>query len=334
MTESVTTLRLPFQEGRPLLLLADLLDELAAIGIDDDLLLRASEQSELSRLLEFGTTRGGYAPGEKWRDGSLDGRVIAHEDVLFATTPDEIRAAEADPARSSSFKKLPGMVQPMVQVYARSAFEKIADRQHRFRNPADKRAALRAVVLLERRPALDGWFSDAAGLAYRELLRPIRGGTVVEVGVWAGRSLSWVGRLARRNGTRVIGIDHWAGSSDAFDARYRELLAAADIEGAARADLAALGLDVELRHAESIAAARSFAPDSVDLVFLDASHDAAAVAADLRAWAPVVKDDGRLAGHDYAAQHPGVIAAVDAYAAEVGARVCVDPSSVWWLAPR
>ncbi len=334
MTGSVKTLRLPFQEGRPLLLLADLLDELAAIRIDDDLLLRASEQSELPRLLEFGTTRGGYARGEPWRDGAIEGREIAHEDVLYATTPEEIRAAEADPARSSSFKKLPGMVQPMVQVYARSAFERIADRQHLFRNPADRRAALRAVVLLERRPALEGWFSDGAGATYRDLVRPIRGGTIVEVGAWSGLSLSWIGRLARRNGTQVIGIDHWAGSTDAFDARYLERLAAADVEGAARANLAALGLDIELRRAESTAAARGFAPRSIDLVFLDGSHDAAAVAADLCAWAPVVKHGGRLAGHDYAARHPGVIAAVDAYAMEIGARVCVAPSSVWWLAPR
>lgn len=326
--------RLPFQEGRHLLLLADLLDELAAHGIDDDLLLRASEQSELPRLLEFGSTRGGYSPGEPWRDGAIAGRTIAHEDVLFATTPDEIRAAEADPARSSSFKKLPGMAQPMVQVYARSAFEPIADRQYRFRDPADKRAALRAVLLLERRPALGGWFTDAAGEAYRALARPVRGGTIVEVGVWRGRSLSWIARLARRNGTRVIGVDHWRGSSDGFDAAYRAELAQEDLADECRRDLAALGLDVELRHAESTAAAGAFAPGSVDLVFLDGSHDAAAVAADLAAWAPALARGGRLAGHDYAARHPGVIAAVDAWAAATGQRVRVDPSSVWWLEPR
>lgn len=47
-----------------------------------------------------------------------------------------------------------------------------------------------------------------------------------------------------------------------------------------------------------------------DLVMIDGNHEQAAVEADLGAWLAKVKPGGVLAGHDFTAEFPGVLAAV------------------------
>lgn len=49
----------------------------------------------------------------------------------------------------------------------------------------------------------------------------------------------------------------------------------------------------------SLEASRMIADASLDLVFLDADHSEAGVAADLSAWLPKVKPGGWIGGHDY-----------------------------------
>jgi hypothetical protein len=66
----------------------------------------------------------------------------------------------------------------------------------------------------------------------------------------------------------------------------------------------------------SVEAARLFLPDSLDFVYIDGAHDHASVAADLRAWWPVLSEQGILAGHDFDDQpaHAGVKQAVTEFA--------------------
>jgi len=329
----VARFALPYQEGKNLLLLEDVLDELVQRGVTGDLLLRASESFNLDRLLTHGTDRGGFPEKIAWRDGAIPGRTILHEDVIYGTTAEEIRTGERDPARSPSFKKLPGIDRPLVIAYARDALEKIADRQYLFRDPGNKPAALRAVCEVTKQPAIDGWFREPAGLAYRALGRRVRGGHIVEVGCWQGLSVSYIARAAAARGTRVTCVDDWDGSSDGYDAAYRARLEGADPAASFGENMRRLGLDVELRRGRSPEIARAFADASLDLVFLDASHDQAAVLADCAAWALKLKPGGVLAGHDFADKHPGVVRAVTQFAAASGRRLFTDPSSVWWLDP-
>jgi predicted O-methyltransferase YrrM len=51
-------------------------------------------------------------------------------------------------------------------------------------------------------------------------------------------------------------------------------------------------------------------PESLDFVFIDADHSRAAVAEDIKRWAPKVRPGGWVGGHDYSQKWPGVIAAV------------------------
>src|SRR5690606_32142364 len=101
--------------------------------------------------------------------------------------------------------------------------------------------------------------------------------------------------LCKARAATLTCVDSWAGSSDDFDAAYRERLSARDIEAEFRAHVSAQQVAVDIRREASVTAARALAPGSVDLVFLDGSHDQAAVAADIAAWRPTLRADGVLA---------------------------------------
>jgi len=65
---------------------------------------------------------------------------------------------------------------------------------------------------------------------------------------------------------------------------------------------------------------------AADVVFLDGSHDYASVRHDISQWRPCVRDWGRLAGHDYDDNWPGVKQAVDE---AFGQNVRVKHGNVW-----
>ena len=49
----------------------------------------------------------------------------------------------------------------------------------------------------------------------------------------------------------------------------------------------------------SVDAAKQFADESLDFIYIDADHHLAAVVADLKAWYPKLKHGGLFSGHDY-----------------------------------
>lgn len=85
----------------------------------------------------------------------------------------------------------------------------------------------------------------------------------------------------------------------------------------------------------SVAVAKDWlwsADPGVDWVYIDALHDYESCLADMRAWAPLIKPGGVLAGHDYL-DHPsgpntvtefGVVSAVRDWCAENGYSVAED----------
>lgn len=116
------------------------------IGWLDNVLYRTSEYSELRRIVEYGTDRGGYSNDRKWDDG-----ITPYEDVIYATSAEAIINAEADETKSSAFKKIPIIQKtdkPIVLVYKKSDFVPIADRQWKFRNPNDKKSTLHYIIIL------------------------------------------------------------------------------------------------------------------------------------------------------------------------------------------
>ena len=55
---------------------------------------------------------------------------------------------------------------------------------------------------------------------------------------------------------------------------------------------------------------KRYKDDSLDVVFLAASHTYEDVKADIQAWKPKVKQGGYLGGHDFQTEFPGVVKAV------------------------
>jgi len=77
----------------------------------------------------------------------------------------------------------------------------------------------------------------------------------------------------------------------------------------------------------SVWAAKLFEPESLDLVYIDGNHSYRSVKDDIRAWLPIVRTGGILAGHDYEPQYLGVIRAVD----ELLEDVWFLPDTVWYV---
>jgi hypothetical protein len=143
---------------------------------------------------------------------------------------------------------------------------------------------------------IPGWFDF--GALYAASVRDARPGAVfVEVGCWYGRSVAYLGAEVLRAGkpVDVYAVEHGAGG-DTLARPPGGTVAPELVRNIQRCGL--LGVVTPVI-APSVRAARLFADDSLDMVFLDADHSHAAVRADLEAWWPKVRPGGLLAGHDY-----------------------------------
>ena len=144
-----------------------------------------------------------------------------------------------------------------------------------------------------------GFFYSGDIAGYRNLAAKVPdGGTIVEIGVFKGRSLCSIAPACKARGIRMYAVDPWIGC-EPFMQLFQN-----HIQHFGVADI------VTILRAESHIAAQSFAPASVDMVFVDGPHDYQQVKRDIQAWVPKIKPGGYIAGHDYCPEWPGVGVAV------------------------
>ena len=158
------------------------------------------------------------------------------------------------------------------------------------------------------RPA--GWFTHQEGECYRAEAARFPGGTLVEVGVWLGRSLSFIAPQALELGQTLHAVDTWRGSPSDLTGTIAR---GADIYAAFLLNMRELGVEAVVRplRMASSEAASLFANGSVDLVMIDGDHRYEAVSADLDAWLPKLRRGGAIMGHDFdPVNWPGVVRAV------------------------
>lgn len=149
----------------------------------------------------------------------------------------------------------------------------------------------RSTHLLPRK--VKGWYFNQRPIDY--LIRRHQIKTIVEVGCWLGASTLHMASLLPDDG-RLFAVDHWQGSienqhSPDLSTLFEQFLSNVIHDGLTH-------VIVPMRMTSLEGAAQLPVP-SVDLVYLDASHDTESVLKDLRAWYPKVKHKGILCGDDW-----------------------------------
>ena len=153
-----------------------------------------------------------------------------------------------------------------------------------------------------------------------------RPATIAEIGVWKGASTIVMARELQRLGIDgvVFCIDTWLGSVEHWvEAHFFESLNVVHgypgLQRKFMANMLAHGVQdlVVPLPLDSINAANLLAHFDVglDMIHLDAGHDARSVTADLAEWWPRLNEGGVLIGDDYHAElhWPGVKQAFDAF---------------------
>ena len=162
----------------------------------------------------------------------------------------------------------------------------------------------------------ENWF-DFQEVYSKMVKNTISDSHFVEVGSWKGRSATYLA-VEIINSDKTIKfdcIDTWTGSvehknpsSPFFQAEltndedwlYSQFLD--NIKPVKEA--------INPIRTTSLKAAPLYADESLDFVFIDASHEYKDVIKDLKAWYPKIKKGGYIGGHDFNLFYPGVVIAV------------------------
>lgn len=177
-----------------------------------------------------------------------------------------------------------------------------------------------------------GWMGKKCRkwLAKRAAAVP-RGGIVVEVGSWRGRSTSVIADYLPPV-AHLYAIDTWAGTPDDPEQHDRLYAGAGDvfeefcrnlkgpIQSGRLTPLRTNSIDGALNLQSLLGAG------SCDLVFIDADHRYEAVCADILAYLPLVKPGGIIGGHDFG--WPGVRQAVTELLPNAKQH---KETSIWWM---
>lgn len=140
----------------------------------------------------------------------------------------------------------------------------------------------------------EDWFSYP-GL-YRGMVHTVEeGGHFVEVGTWKGRSAVFMAVEIINSGKRIKFdcVDTWSPVDKGipkymYNKLYEQFLN----------NIQPVKEVITPVRMLSVKAAELYKDNSLDFVFIDASHDYKSVLADITAWYPKVKHGGVIAGHD------------------------------------
>ena len=150
-------------------------------------------------------------------------------------------------------------------------------------------------------------FCDYLGL-YKKMVKKFSSGShFVEIGSFLGKSSVYmaVEIIKSEKDIKFDCIDHWQGSGEHsvndeinIETLYEDFLK--NIEPVKKV--------ISPIRMNSIEASKLYKPNSIDFIFIDASHDEMSVKADLTHWMPRLKENGIIAGDD--ADNEGVAYAV------------------------
>lgn len=157
--------------------------------------------------------------------------------------------------------------------------------------------------------------------------RPLR---MLEVGSWVGESaLAFLGGAPKDS--KIYCVDHWEGSASDWTCHIAKEVNVWDWFLKNTEEL--IGVSIFPVKGDSVQAAQDLGESQeLDLIFLDADHDEAAFAADLKAWERHLALNGVLCGHDYCGEFPGVVNALEAFLGPLGLTPSrIHGTTVWFV---
>jgi cephalosporin hydroxylase len=181
---------------------------------------------------------------------------------------------------------------------------------------------------------IEGWFSFPN--LYTNIVKLVPNNShFVEVGTWYGRSAAYMAvEIVNSNkNIKFDCVDTWIGSDE--EAHKKEI----DVINNTLYDSFLKNIEpvkdyINPIRMDSIKASFLYPDNSLDFVFIDASHDYENVKKDLEAWYPKVKSGGIFAGHDYVDVWKGVIQAVDEFLEKKKYSLNIKSEFCWGIVKR
>lgn len=153
----------------------------------------------------------------------------------------------------------------------------------------------------------EDWFNYAD--LYQSMVSKFdSGSTFVEVGCWKGKSISYlaVEVINSNKDITVYGVDTWNGS---VEHKNNPEIVNGTLYKTFLDNISPVSHVVKPIRMSSFDACKQFEDESLDFVFIDASHEYEDVKEDIQIWIEKVKKGGILAGHDY--HHPPIVRALN-----------------------
>jgi hypothetical protein len=179
---------------------------------------------------------------------------------------------------------------------------------------------------------IHGWFNEGYPGAYKKIFDYFKSEPehIVEIGVWKGRSSSYLGVELYNHGWTNVKfdlIDHFEGSPEHKRNPKFNTLNLYDI---AVENLSPLNgkINYEIFKLSSEESSKKYNDESLDFVFIDGAHEYNEVLKDINLWYPKVKKGGIICGDDYCSDWNSVIKAVDDF---FGNRVVFIENKHWWV---
>lgn len=152
--------------------------------------------------------------------------------------------------------------------------------------------------------SVDGFFNEDDFEFYRQVIAASPNHAhIVEVGSYKGRSSSFavVEIIHSKKQITFDCVDTWQGSEEHQTGQQFE---DADVVNNCLFEVFQKNMEPVKGHyravrLSSLDAAKTYADNSIDVVFIDAAHDYVNVRSDILAWIPKVKIGGIISGHDY-----------------------------------
>lgn len=134
---------------------------------------------------------------------------------------------------------------------------------------------------------------------YRDIIKKYGNNShFVEVGSWKGRSASFMGVEIHNSGLDIKFdcVDTWNGSAEHQE---MDVVKKSELYVEFLNNISPVIDHITPIRKTSLEASQRYQDNSLDFVFIDASHQYQDVLDDIKSWLPKLKNGGTLAGHDY-----------------------------------